>query len=113
MNQTTTQRITGTLHLNKKRLPASADDPGKTVDLTRAGHGHGHGQGHADADSNPDFDAEATAAALPHERDEQVGMTGGVPSPMVQQAARDVEQGIKDTSRSEESNAAYEKLKSS
>ena len=53
-----------------------------------------------------------TAPKLPHERDESVGTTGGVPSAAVQQAHKDVKRGLPDTSRSEEANAAYEKLKS-
>jgi hypothetical protein len=49
--------------------------------------------------------------ALPHERDEQVGMTGGIASPVVQQGARDLKRGIQDTSKSVEADAAYAKLK--
>lgn len=48
---------------------------------------------------------------LPHERDESVGMTGGVPSKAVQQAYRDVKRGLQDTSRGTAANIAYEKLK--
>jgi len=49
--------------------------------------------------------------ALPHERDEQVGMTGGVPSQRVQQGARDLKHGLQDTSRATEADTAYKKLK--
>lgn len=52
-----------------------------------------------------------TAPKLPHERDESVGSTGGAPSPAVQQAYRDVERGLQDTSRGAAANEAYEKLK--
>ena len=52
-----------------------------------------------------------TAPKLPHERDESVGATGGVPSETVQQAYRDVKRGLQDTSRGTAANAAYEKLK--
>ncbi len=34
---------------------------------------------------------------LPHERDQSVGMTDGNPSPLVQQAYRDVERGLVNT----------------
>ena len=51
------------------------------------------------------------APALPHERDEAVGMTGGVPSRAVQQAYRDVKRGLVDTDRSAEAGRAYDKLK--
>ncbi|CAN5287314.1 hypothetical protein BH11PSE9_BH11PSE9_19280 [soil metagenome] len=50
-------------------------------------------------------------AALPHERDQSVGMTGGVPSKTVQQAHRDVKRGLQDTSRAPEADKAYDKLK--
>ncbi len=52
-----------------------------------------------------------TAPKLPHERDESVGTTGGVPSAAVQQAYKDVKRGLQDTSRGAAANAAYEKLK--
>ncbi|KNZ30804.1 MAG: hypothetical protein AD742_21005 [Methylibium sp. NZG] len=48
---------------------------------------------------------------LPHERDEKVGMTGGIPSAVAQQGARDVKRGLQDTSRAPEADAAYAKLK--
>ena len=52
-----------------------------------------------------------TAPKLPHERDESLGSTGGVPSAPVQQAYKDVKRGLQDTSRGAAANAAYEKLK--
>ena len=52
-----------------------------------------------------------TAPKLPHEHDESVGATGGIPSATVQQAYRDVKRGLQDTSRGTAANAAYEKLK--
>jgi hypothetical protein len=52
-----------------------------------------------------------TAPKLPHEQDESVGSTGGVSSPAVQQAYKDVKRGLQDTSRGTAANAAYEKLK--
>jgi len=48
---------------------------------------------------------------LPHERDQSVGMTGGVPSGVVQQAARDLKRGLEDTGRAPEADRAYKKLK--
>lgn len=48
---------------------------------------------------------------LPHERDEVVGATGGVPSEKVRQGYRDVKRGLQDTSRAPEADAAYDKLK--
>jgi hypothetical protein len=54
---------------------------------------------------------ESPDAALPHDRDESVGMTGGVQSALVQQAARDLKRCIRDTSRAPESDDAYRTLK--
>lgn len=49
--------------------------------------------------------------ALPHERDESTSMTGGLPSGVVQQGARDLQRGLEDTSRAPEADRAYKKLK--
>jgi hypothetical protein len=54
---------------------------------------------------------DASSQPMPHERDEAVGMTGGIPSERVQQGARDVRRGVKDTSRATEADAAYQKQK--
>ena len=48
---------------------------------------------------------------LPHERDEAVGSTGGVPSERVRQGHRDLKRGVQDTSRAPEAGRAYDKLK--
>lgn len=62
-----------------------------------------------------DINLTATAppgeTALPHERDQKGGMTDGIPSPRVQQGARDVKRGVLDTSRALEADSAYRKLK--
>ena len=57
---------------------------------------------------SPDQSAEPE---LPHERDQAVGMTGGVPSQPMQQAYRDVKRGLVDTDRAAEAGRAYDKLK--
>ena len=49
--------------------------------------------------------------ALPSDHDETAGVTGGVPSTVVQQGSRDLKRGIVDTSRAPEAEAAYRKLK--
>ena len=54
---------------------------------------------------------ESATPELPHERDEKVGMTGGVQSARVQQGARDLKRGLQDTSRATEAAAAYKKQK--
>ena len=48
---------------------------------------------------------------LPNERDESVSMTPDVPDPMIKQAAKDVANGLQDTSRSAETDRAYKKLR--
>ena len=53
----------------------------------------------------------STSHAMPHERDEAAGMTGGVQSKRVQQGHADVERGVQDTSRAPEADTAYRKLK--
>ncbi|MEP7099708.1 MAG: hypothetical protein ABI781_04320 [Burkholderiales bacterium] len=55
--------------------------------------------------------AASTSPPMPHERDEGTGMTGGVPSPSVQQGQRDLKRGVQDTSRAPEADTAYRKLK--
>lgn len=46
---------------------------------------------------------------LPHERDQSSHMTDGVPSHKVQQAAKDVERGLEDTSKGTEMDRTYQK----
>src|SRR5450755_2582938 len=50
--------------------------------------------------------AESSNPSLPHDRDEKVGMTGGVQSARVQQDARDLKRGLRDTTRAPEADAA-------
>jgi len=54
---------------------------------------------------------DSSAPQMPHERDEAVGSTGGVPSKRVQQGHRDLKRGVQDTSRAPEAGRAYDKLK--
>lgn len=68
-----------------------AQAPGVQVDLTTA--------------------ASPASPALPHERDQSVGATGGVPSKRMAQAASDLKRGVTDTSRGAEADTAYDKLK--
>ncbi len=48
---------------------------------------------------------------LPHERDQVTDMTADKPDPTIKQAQRDVERGLKDTSKSTEMDNTYKKLK--
>ena len=62
-----------------------------------------------EADTPKDDSVEASLE-LPHERDQAVDMTNAKPNPVVEQGGRDVERGIKDTSKSVEMDRAYKKL---
>jgi hypothetical protein len=53
----------------------------------------------------------STSPAMPNDRDEKAGMTGGVPSERVQQGAKDVKRGVQDTTRAPEADKAYQKQK--
>ena len=48
---------------------------------------------------------------LPHERDQSSEMTADQPDPRIQQAAKDIGNGLKDTSRGAETDKAYEKFR--
>jgi hypothetical protein len=82
--------------------------PTKTLGVRRIKHA-------SPADPNAGVDLTVRKASteplMPHHRDEKVGMTGGVPSPKVQQAARDVKRGLQDTSRATEADETYKKLR--
>jgi hypothetical protein len=91
MIQNTSPRISGTLRLSKHRHAVAADTP---LEQT-----------------HPAVPPHEESLDLPSDRDEKVDMTGGIASPQVQQGARDLQRGIKDTSGSVESNVAYQKLK--
>jgi hypothetical protein len=57
--------------------------------------------------------ATETHLELPSDRDQAADMTSNVPDPAVQQAARDVQQGLKDTSKASETDSTYSKLRNS
>lgn len=59
----------------------------------------------------PAREASRTAEQLPHERDEAVGMTDGIPSDAMQQAHRDLRRGLQDTDRGPVTDRTYQKLK--
>ena len=69
----------------------------------------------ADGVNNVAVDLETPEAskspAMPHERDESTGMTGGATSERMAQGHDDVERGVKDTSRGTEADETYRKLK--
>ncbi|MEO6321531.1 MAG: hypothetical protein ABIR56_12740, partial [Polaromonas sp.] len=48
---------------------------------------------------------------LPSDRDQAVDMTGGQTSPVIEQAARDINAGLKDTSKAPEMDQTYKKQK--
>jgi hypothetical protein len=48
---------------------------------------------------------------LPRDRDEAVDMTGSLPDPMIKQAAKDLADGLKDTSKATETDQTYKKFR--
>jgi hypothetical protein len=46
---------------------------------------------------------------LPHDRDQTMNMTNAQPSPVIEQAAQDVKDGLKDTSKAPEMHHTYQK----
>lgn len=62
------------------------------------------------ADTPADASDEASLA-LPHERDQSVGMTDGAPDANVEQASKDLRRGLQDTGKQPAMDAAYDKLK--
>lgn len=50
-------------------------------------------------------------ARLPHERDEATAMTGGIRSPDIEQAYKDVTRGLQDTDKGPPSHRAYQQQK--
>ena len=49
--------------------------------------------------------------SLPHERDQSTDMTPETNDPVVEQASKDIQRGLKDTSKGPEMDKAYDKLK--
>lgn len=49
---------------------------------------------------------------LPHHRDQAVDMTNSQNSPVIEQAAKDVDKGLQDTSKAPEMHRTYKKQKS-
>ena len=82
---------THTLHLKARSAVAPQTGPGSTLP--------------------PGAGNTPSEAPLPHERDESVGMTDGVPSDQMQQAYRDLARGLQDTGRGPEADRVYKKLK--
>ncbi|MGQ2980559.1 MAG: hypothetical protein ACT6Q9_12780 [Polaromonas sp.] len=62
--------------------------------------------------STPADASDEASLALPHERDQSVGMTDDAPDPQVKQASKDLGRGLKDTGKGPAMDAAYNKLKS-
>jgi hypothetical protein len=54
---------------------------------------------------------QATVPRLPHERDESSDNQAGEKRKIIQQASTDIQRGLKDAYRGEESNKVYQKLK--
>jgi hypothetical protein len=89
------------------RSPAKT--PGRSEGMPQKSPAEGRGRT-GQADTPADASDEASLA-LPHERDQSVGMTGDAPDPKVEQASKDLGRGLKDTGKEPPMDAAYDKLK--
>lgn len=58
----------------------------------------------------PQDRAVEASVQLPHERDQSADMTAATPDTAVQQAAKDLQHGLSDTSKGAEMDKAYRKL---
>ena len=61
--------------------------------------------------TTPHDSAVEASAQLPHERDQSTDMTAATPDPAVQQAAKDLQRGLSDTTKGAEMDKAYQKQK--
>lgn len=98
-------------------MPSPKPRPGKSTGPVPASAGRGvpatpprPQRPRTEQQTTPQDAAVESTLALPHERDESVGMTPGTVDPVIRQAARDVQRGVKDTSKSPEMDRAYRKL---
>ena len=64
-----------------------------------------------DQHKTPEDDSIQGTLELPNDRDQSVDMTGGQHSALIEQAARDLDAGIKDTSKAPEMDRTYKKQK--
>ena len=65
-----------------------------------------------DQHETPQDSSVESSLELPHHRDQSLDMTSAKNSPLVEQAAKDLDKGIKDTSKAPEMHQAYKKQKS-
>lgn len=64
-----------------------------------------------DQHKTPEDDSIQGTLELPNDRDQSVDMTGDQHSALIEQAARDLDAGIKDTSKAPEMDRTYKKQK--
>ena len=86
-----------------------ADAPGSSEGMPQKKPQAGRPRtGHA---SSPADASDEASLALPHERDQSVGMTDETPDPKVEQASKDLGRGLKDTGKQPPMDATYDRLK--
>jgi hypothetical protein len=59
----------------------------------------------------PQDRSDEASLELPHERDQATDMTAAPPDPKITQAAKDVADGLSDTSKAGETDKTYKKLR--
>lgn len=92
------------------KIPAPAK-PASKASETRVRLDTSETSGNADREDAASQTPQGAREKMPHERDESVGMTGGVPSGKMQQAHRDVTRGMQDTDRGPVADRTYQKQK--
>lgn len=103
---------------NSKRMTPqkSRTQPVNTPDQPAAGKGMPVQDPQAQkpmVDRQPDFNDGSVEQTLelPRDRDEAKDMTSSQPDPMIEQAAKDLKDGLKDTSKAAEMDKTYEKFR--
>ncbi len=96
---------------------ATAFDKVADAQQDRAGRGAGQPAQKAQTEHQPTREPQTgknesikQSHHLPHDRDESVAMTASDTDPLIEQAARDIEGGLKDTSRAPEMDRSYKKM---
>ena len=99
----------------KSPAPASTDAAQRT-DTQQAGKGMltktlQNGSPQAGRQITPGDASTNASLAMPHERDQQTDMTPEKPAAEMKQASRDLQNGLKDTSKGTEMDQTYKKLR--
>ena len=101
---------------NTPPAAAQSTDPAQRTDTQRTGKGMldktpQDGGPQAGQPITPADASTEASLAMPHERDQQTDMTPEKPAAEMKQASRDLQNGLKDTSKGAEMDQTYDKLR--